>query len=176
MPTPALPDLLQRHAGVIRKVVFAYGRDAADRDELQQEIAVQIWRSHGRFAARSAESTWVYRIALNVAISWFRRERRHRQRADVLDPDALAAPAAHEPSEAVDLLRRSIDAFGPLDRALVLLHLDGHDHAAIAEVLGISVSNVGTRLSRVRQRLREVLAPRLAPEPPAESEPDHGTR
>lgn len=166
MASPQLPDSLRRYAGLIHKVAFAYCRDATDRDEVVQEIAVQLWRARDRYDPRFAESTWVYRIALNVAISWFRRERRHRvARADI-DPDSLVAAAPAEPVGDVERLRRCIDGLGALDRALVLLYLDGNDHAVTADVLGITASNVGTRLNRIKQRLRTALLP-----PP--DHPDH---
>ncbi len=155
MEATPLTDLIRRHAGLIHKVAYAYCRDAADREDVMQEIAVQLWRSHHRYDERYAESTWVYRIALNVAISFHRKERRHREgRVPIEDhPITIDAPQA-EPGEDVRLLLRCIDDLGALDKALVLLHLDGNDHAFIADVLGITVSNVGTKLSRIRAKLR----------------------
>jgi RNA polymerase sigma-70 factor (ECF subfamily) len=159
MDASSFPELLRRHAGLIHRVARVYCRDEADRDDVVQEIAVQLWRSRGRYDRRFRETTWIYRIALNVAISFQRRERRHRERRLADDePEAsliaIAAPQASEPSADVECLLGCIDALGPLDKALVLLYLDGNDHASIAEVLGISVSNVGTKLHRIKERLR----------------------
>lgn len=149
-------DLIQRHAGLVHKIAQAYCRDATDREEVVQEVFVQLWRSRQRYDGRARESTWVYRIALNVAISFHRRERRHRERREPVDVHALPLAAAPElePGEDVQLLLRCIDGLGALERALVLLYLDGNDHASIADVLGISVSNVGTKLGRIKNRLR----------------------
>lgn len=149
--------LLRRHAGLIHKIAYAYCRHAADRDDLVQEVAVQLWRSRERYDRRHRETTWIYRIALNVAISFYRRERRHRERAEPLDDHAITLAAGGDAGESHDqlpLLLRYLDDLGPLDRALVLLYLDGNDHAAIAEVLGISASNVGTKIGRIKERLR----------------------
>jgi RNA polymerase sigma factor (sigma-70 family) len=146
-----LTELLRRHAGLIHKIAWAYCRDATDREDVVQEIAIQLWRSRGRYDERYRHTTWIYRIALNVAISFYRRERRHR--SEPLDEHLIVVEPV-EPSEDVRLLLRCIDELGPLDKALVLLHLDEHDHASIAEVLGISVSNVGTKLARIKERLR----------------------
>jgi len=156
MEVDQLTELLRRNARVIHKVAYAYCRDAADREEVVQEIAVQLWRSAHRYDPRQKETTWVYRIALNVAISFHRRERRHHERrlADDVHAITLAAPAEVEPSAEVQRLLDCIDELAALDKALVLLHLDGNDHASIAEVLGISVSNVGTKLARIKDRLR----------------------
>ena len=148
-------DLIRRNAGLIHKVAYAYCRDAVDRDDVVQEVAAQLWRSRDRYDDRYRETTWIYRIALNVAISFHRRERRHREgRVPIDSPAITIAVAAGEPSEEVRTLLRLIDELGPLERALVLLHLDGNDHASIADVLGISVSNVGTKLGRIKDKLR----------------------
>ena len=154
-----LTALIRRHAGLIHKVAYAYCRNPTDREDVAQEVAVQLWRSAARYDARCKETTWVYRIALNVAISFHRREHRHRERKLDVDVHAitLAAVPTPEPDEHVELLRDCIDGLDPLEKALVLLYLDGNDHASIADVLGISVSNVGTKLGRTKTKLRDAL-------------------
>jgi RNA polymerase sigma factor (sigma-70 family) len=166
MDATRFTELVRRHAGLIHKIARAYCRDAADREDVVQEIAAQLWRARARYDERFGETTWIYRIALNVAISFHRRERRHRERRQPTDAHLItvAAPAAVEPGEDVQLLLRCIDELGALDKALVLLYLDGNDHATTADVLGISVSNVGTKLGRIKDRLRVALEARAHPE------------
>ncbi len=154
MDVAELTALLRRHAGLIHKIAYAYCRNAADREDVVQEIAVQLWRARGGYDARYRETTWIYRIALNVAISFYRRERRHREGSESLEAAAVVAAEPVELAGDVQLLLRFIAELGALDKALVLLYLDDNDHATIAEVLGISVSNVGTKLGRIRDRLR----------------------
>ncbi len=156
MEASQLSDLIRRHARLIHKIAYAYCRDSTDREDVVQEVAVQLWRSCHRYDERFKETTWIYRIALNVAISFHRRERRHRERRLPIDVHAITIAAASEvePGEDVQLLLRCIDDLGALDKALVLLYLDGNEHASIADVLGISVSNVGTKLLRIKDRLR----------------------
>ncbi len=156
MEAPQFTDLIRRHAKLIHKIAGSYCRDAADREDVVQEIAVQLWRSRDRYDERYRQTTWVYRIALNVAISFQRRERRHREGRLSTDEHLITIVAAPEvaPGEDVQLLLRCIDDLGGLDKALVLLYLDGNDHESIADVLGISVSNVGTKLLRIKNRLR----------------------
>ena len=98
----------------------------------------------------------MYRIALNVAISFQRRERRHREKRLSLEEHAVTIAAASEeqPGEEIQVLLACIDELSALDKALVLLYLDGNDHASIADVLGISVGNVGTKLWRIKDKLR----------------------
>ncbi len=148
-------ELFRKHAGMIHRIAYGYCRNPSDREEVLQEVAIELWRSRSRLDSRCREATWVYRVALNVAITHFRRERRHRAQLP-LEQHAIHVVASEEPQPDDDLERMMawIDTLAELDRALVLLHLEGNDHASIAEVLGISVSNVGTRLSRVRLKLR----------------------
>ncbi|MDZ4754752.1 MAG: RNA polymerase sigma factor [Phycisphaerae bacterium] len=160
MDVPQFTDLLRRHARLIHKIAYAYCRDPTDREDIVQEIAVQLWRSRDRYDDRFKETTWIYRIALNVAISFHRRERRHRAGRLPIDLHAITishapgSPDGDAPGEDVQLLLRCVDELTALDRALVLLYLDDNDHVTIADVLGISVSNVGTKLSRIKNRLR----------------------
>jgi len=160
MEAAPFTELVRAHAGLIHRVAYAYCRDATDREDVVQEIAVQLWRARDRYDERYRPTTWIYRIALNVAISFHRRERRHRERRLGIDELPIAVAEVAEPSEEVQLLLRCIDGLGALEKALVLLYLDGSDHASIAEVLGISVSNVGTKLQRIKDRLRVALEAR----------------
>jgi RNA polymerase sigma-70 factor (ECF subfamily) len=155
MTAPSIDDLLQRHRTRIDRVAFAYAKGPADRDEIAQAIAVQLWRALPRLLPDLPESSWVYRIALNVAIAHARSSARRARTLAEADVDDLPTAAAPEPEDDLERLRACLDEFAELDRALVLLWLDGEDHAAIGRVLGLSTTNVGTRLHRLRQRLRE---------------------
>lgn len=152
--------LLEAHQKILYKVAFVYCAQPDDRQDLVQEMIVQLWRSFPRYDPRYRFSTWMYRIAVNTAISFARSSRRRQQPLVPLDAELTAGLlAAPEPDELWEL-RQAIEGLGSLDKALVLLTLEGHPHEVIGEILGISTSNVGTRLSRVRQRLRQELAPR----------------
>lgn len=150
-----LVALITRHRRLIHKVAYAYCRNASDREDLVQEIAIQLWRARDRYDPRYRETTWIYRIALNVAISAYRRGRRHAASL----PLELAMTLTDEaPTGDVALLLACIAELGPLDKALVLLYLDDNDHAQIADVLGTTATNVGTRLGRIKDRLRAAFA------------------
>jgi len=148
-------SFVQRHSGLIQKVAYAYCRNPTDREDVIQEITMRLWRCRDRYDDRFKETTWIYRIAMNAAISFHRRENRHaRGRVSLEDAAITLAAPADESNPDLELLMRCIGDLGALDKALVLLWLDGCDYAAIAEVLGISVSNVGTKLQRVLSKLR----------------------
>ncbi|MFL6195181.1 MAG: RNA polymerase sigma factor [Thermoanaerobaculia bacterium] len=152
--------LLEEHKKILYKVASSYCRNPADRPDLVQEITAQLWRSFDRYDERLRFSTWMYRIALNVAISFYRSEAR-RSRNTVPAEESileLAAGGEPEPDENLRLLQGFIEQLDELDRALILLYLDGNRHDAIAEILGISETNVGTKISRIKARLRRDFA------------------
>lgn len=153
--------LLDAHKGILFKVANTYCPRVEDRNDLIQEISLQVWRSYPRFDGRCKFSTWMYRIALNVAISFHRQERAHRH---LLSGDDhlrdLPAPAeTGPPSEEVRALHRFIDGLDGLNKALVLLYLDERSHAEIAEILGITATNVATKIARIKERIRQGSAP-----------------
>jgi RNA polymerase sigma factor (sigma-70 family) len=167
-PVPPLPrvsdslatdqflDRLDTHRRIVYKVASVYARDVADREDLAQEIIAQLWRAFPQWDAARPFSTWMYRVALNTAITWWRTESRHARRMQPATAHIfeVAAPDAEETDERLAWLHRAIIALPETDRALVLLYLDGHRHNVIAQIMGISESNVSTRLHRLTQRLR----------------------
>jgi RNA polymerase sigma-70 factor (ECF subfamily) len=165
--------LVAEHRGIAFKVANAYAREAEDRKDLIQEIVTQTWRAFPYYDEGRRFSTWMYRIALNVAISR-RRAETTRARHLPSDPSVTleALPGSSgAPDDRIRELYRVIDALDDLHKALVVLYLEGHDQREMAEILGLTETNVATRLSRLRQRLRHDLAPRPAP-----SGGDRGTR
>lgn len=160
-PRARFAALLEQHRGIVLKVARGYCHQHEDRLDLVQEISVQAWAAFEDFdPARARFSTWLYRVALNVAISQWRRQQ-HRHHHTPLDDDLPVVDDGLPPEQrhALRQLELAIHALPPLDRALMLLHLDDHDHRQMAEVLGISIANVSTRLHRVRQQLRTRLNP-----------------
>jgi RNA polymerase sigma factor (sigma-70 family) len=152
--------LLHEHRKIVFKVAGLYSRSAADRDDLAQEISAQLWRSFGAYdQVRSKFSTWMYRIALNVAISQARRERWSQgHRFEPLDTHHLETVGGGEPiveqDERLTALYAFIGQLDPLNRALILLYLEDRSYTDIAEILGISATNVATKISRIKQQLR----------------------
>jgi RNA polymerase sigma factor (sigma-70 family) len=150
--------LLEADRRLLYKVARVYGRSPADREDLIQETVAQLWRAYPRYDQRLRFSTWMYRIALNVAISWQRRERT-RTRHLVPDGEEVLqlAPSPHPVAEdaEVTFLYQCIGRFDDLNRALLMLYLDGLSHQEISSVLGITPTNVATRIGRLKDRLRE---------------------
>lgn len=165
-------SLLSTHERALHKVCWAYAQTPQDREDIFQEIVSELWDSFPRYDPARPFSTWMVRVALNVAIDARRRARRRtRERTDPAALDAQAAGTSRGRDEPLEELRRLLDSLPDADRALLLLHLEGFAHREIADVLGISESNVGTRLSRLRERLR-----RSADEPTHPTHPKEATR
>ncbi len=159
----AIPELQERfqtvvdqHKKILYKVCNSYCRNRDDRDDLAQEIIIQLWRSFGKFDERYQFSTWMYRIALNVAISFYRRENT-RTRYVISDEQHLleAIDEAKDQPEEIRFLYEIIEGLDPLNKALVLLYLDGNNYQEIAEVLGISETNVATKISRLKSKMKQ---------------------
>lgn len=153
-------ELLDRHLGIPIKVAGAYCRDHANREDLVQEIVAQLWRSFARYDGRVAFSTWMYRVALNVAISFYRQETRRTKNVELRDPAALEGlERVHDPgrNEALDTVLEHVNQLDELDRAVMILYLDDEPYAEIASILGISETNVATKISRIKERLRRKL-------------------
>jgi RNA polymerase sigma-70 factor (ECF subfamily) len=150
-------SLLQEHRGIVFKVASLCARRRDDRSDLAQEIAVQLWRSFGSYdPVRAKFSTWMYRVALNVAIS-HARQAAHDARLEPLDAAHLELPGDADvsaPDERLAALYAFIGKLDPLNRALILLYLEDRSHEEIAQVLGISETNVATKIGRIKQKLR----------------------
>lgn len=158
-PQAKFEVLLERHQKIVYKVANTYCRHAEDRRDLVQEISTQLWRAFPRYDKGRSFSTWMYRIALNVAISFARRSR-HREMQPLPSTTSVSGPvevqaATQELEEKVAALHGFIDRLDDLNRALLLLYLEEHSFREIAGVLGISETNVATKISRLKQRIRE---------------------
>ena len=160
---PAFEALLEEHRGIVLKVAAGYARDRDERADLAQEIATQLWRAWPGYDPKQRFSTWMYRIALNVGISHLRGAGRRERVLTPLDEAAheAADPAgdSHETGQQVRMLLALIGTFEPLDRALLLLYLEERSTREMAEILGIGESNVTTKLSRLKRRIRDHFNP-----------------
>ena len=148
---------METHQRALLKVCWAYGSTSHDRDDLLQEMASRLWSAYGRYDPERKFSTWMYRIALNVAIDWSRRQRRLRKETTTLQEAAIidnSDASDKERNEQLADLRELLDQQNEPDRAILFLHLESYTHREIGEVIGLSESNVGTRLSRIKASLR----------------------
>ncbi len=158
-------SVLHDHRRLLYQIIRTYCPDREDWRDLEQEIVLQLWRSFPNYDAQYRLSTWVYRIAFNVTVTDFRKQNRRRQH----ESDRPAEPFFHRlaaperdavTEERREMLYAAIRQLRPADRSVLLLHLDGHNYAHIAEITGLTASNVGTKLNRIRQKLRTKITDR----------------
>jgi RNA polymerase sigma-70 factor (ECF subfamily) len=153
------PDLWFQNGGLILRVARGYTVADEDRQDLAQEILIQMWCSLPRFEGRAKESTWIYRVALNTALAWRRADsRRCRRFTPLLEVEDIPADETErrtrlDNEEALARLYAAIRALPKVDAALVMLHLDGLSYKEMAEVLGITEDYVGVKLNRIRKQL-----------------------
>jgi RNA polymerase sigma factor (sigma-70 family) len=153
------------HRGILFKVCNLYGASHEDREDLAQEILIQLWRSFPGFDGRCAFSTWMYRVALNTAISWLRHDTLRRRHVEPTEERLLISlPAKEAESDELRLLYGLIDYLDPMQKALVMLYLDGNSYQEIAEVLGIMASNVSTRMNRLKNEWKQKIGQSDGPE------------
>jgi len=148
-------DWLASHKGILFKVVHAYAFEHADRQDLFQEIAVQVWHSVNAFRGESSVPTWMYRVALNTAIAWTRKEIRHQRGKQPLAvvEGLLMTASPGRPDPRVEWLYRQIAELKDVDRSVALLLLDGFSYKEIAAIVGITESNVGVKINRIKSAL-----------------------
>ena len=151
-------ELIERHRKIVFKVASTYAWHPDDRDELAQEIAAQLWRAFPGYDSQRSFSTWMYRIALNVAISHVRSSAHQGRHSVPLDETlhdlADENGTDHEADQQVRALHRFIAQLDKFSRALLLLYLEDHSYREIADILGITETNVATKISRLKQRIR----------------------
>ena len=154
-----------QHLALMARVARSYADTEDDCQELIQEILLQVWLSIPRFERKAKPSTWIYRVALNTALAWQRRNVRQRRQFRPLvwamDVATSETEQAHQ-WERIERLYTAIRRLPKADAALVLLYLDHLSYREIAEILGISEVNVGVKLNRVRKALAELMKEEIA--------------
>jgi RNA polymerase sigma-70 factor, ECF subfamily len=147
-------EWLKGHQGLFFKVVRAYAFTPPDQEDLFQEIATQVWRSVPNFRGDAAVSTWIYRVALNAAIAWTRKERKHRDGKQPVDGVDLALLQASPVDDSrVEWLYAQIRGLNEIDRSLTLLLLDGFSYKEMGGMLGITENHVGVKIGRIKAYL-----------------------
>lgn len=145
---------LEGHKALLFKVTSAYAFSEADRDDLFQEISVQVWRSVPNFRAESTVTTWLYRVALNTAIKWVRKEQKHYDGKHSFDNIGyLLHETGKQPDQRLPWLYEEIGKLDKIERSVTLLMLDGFSYREISDILGISDSNVGVKIHRIKKHL-----------------------
>jgi RNA polymerase sigma-70 factor (ECF subfamily) len=154
-------QVITEHQGIILKVCRMYCSDREDSKDLFQEIVLQLWKSYPKFNGTAKISTWMYRLALNIAITRLRKNSR-RPGTSPLGDQHLEFP--DQKSQRIDIeygheLQLAIDSLNKFDKALMLLYLDEKSYKEMAEIMELSETNVGVKIGRIKQKLKEKLKP-----------------
>lgn len=150
-------SIIDAHKGIIYKVANAYCKHEENKQDLIQEIIYQLWKSFENYNPRFKHSTWIYRVALNTSISFYRKNSLRQPNTIVITNHIQNTVASFQ--EEIDpnlaLLQQFIRELKEIDKAIILLFLEEKSHKEIAEILGISSSNVATKIGRIKQILRK---------------------
>lgn len=150
--------VLENHKGILYKIANAYCRDADARKDLVQEMAYHLWKSFGTYNDSYKRSTWIYRIGLNVAISFYRKDRVRKVQTYIITDSILNlkdTEVSAESDQHLLLLQQFISELREMDKAVMLLYLEEKSHREIAEIVGLSESNVGTKINRIKTILTQ---------------------
>jgi RNA polymerase sigma factor (sigma-70 family) len=147
--------IVEANDGIIYKVAKIYTFNKEDEQDLYQEIIYQLWKSFDSFRSDSKISTWMYRIALNTSIAHLTKEKRRGARIPISD-EVLNKPDTIDSSmqEHLDLLHAQIKELDIIEKGIILLYLEGNSYDEISLITGFSPSNVGTRLGRIKQKIK----------------------
>ena len=153
----AFSELIQKNQAIIHKITRVYENGWADREDLFQEICLQLWKSYPNFREEAQFSTWMYRVALNTAISNIRKNKNSLSFETLRDTDRVTDEKSDE-KEKIKLLYGAISKLNRIDKAIVLLWLEEKNYEEIASIMGTSKNNVSVKLVRIKRKLEELVS------------------
>jgi RNA polymerase sigma factor (sigma-70 family) len=154
--------LLNQHQKIVHKVCNLYMDRYSDREDLFQEVTLQAWKAYGNFRGDAKFSTWLYRVALNTAITFFRKEKRQ---PDIYSTDAVPEQREEESSPVEEQVKAMYEAIGELskiDKAIVMLYLEDYSYNEIGDMMGITANNVAVKMNRIKTKLKESTQKQMA--------------
>ena len=156
-------DILEKNIGIIIKISRAYAKSVHDKEDLVNDITLELWKSFGRFKGESKISTWIYRVAINTSMNFNRKRKSDKLYfpADLKqfeNPNWITEPPDSSHSE---ILYQCIDELNQLNKAIIMLYLDGNSHDEISDITGISKTNVGTRISRIKELIKNLATSKI---------------
>lgn len=151
-------DLLEKHKGILYRIVRLYAYNPEDREDLQQDIMVQLWKSYSSFRGESKFSTWMYRVAVNTSITYFKHEKKKPIAYSSENfPEISDSPYDNEKDLQSKAFHEALQTLKPIEKALMFLYLEDLSHREIGENLGISEINARVKLNRVKEKLQTIL-------------------
>lgn len=153
-------NTIRQHNGILHKVCRLYCHSAEDRQDMFQEIVAQVWKSFPGFRQEAKISTWIYRIALNTAISYFRKNQRkiHTVILDTHEMPVISEAEEEKQKERLQLMQQAIDRLSDVEKALIMLYLEDKSYEDMEEILGMSQGNLRVKINRIKEKLRKNIA------------------
>ena len=152
-------SLLERNISIIVKIINIYVYNTQDRKDLMSDIVYELWKSYPKFRGESLVSTWFYRVALNIALK--RKRKRDNNKLlfieDLLTFDCKTIMDTSNDGSDINLLYQCIEELNPINKAIILLHLEDKSNEEISEITGMSRTNISTRLNRIREQLKKCM-------------------
>ena len=147
------------YAAIIIKICRAYTDTQEDFEDYYQEVCLQIWRSKDSFKEQSAWSTWIYRLSLNVCLTFLKKKKNNSQNStsDLL-PDEVLVDSSVFSDESLNQLYNAIKQLSEIDRGVILLYLEEKSYQEIADIIGTNTNNIGVRITRIKERLKKILS------------------
>jgi len=148
---------LNEHQKIIHKVCNLYMQLPEDKEDLFQEVTLQAWKAYHKFRGDAKFSTWLYRVALNTAITFFRKEKRQSFIDSVAEiPDQHISTENKLIEEQTKAMYAAIGELSRIDKAIVMLYLEDYSYAEISDIIGITANNIAVKMNRIKTKLREV--------------------
>ena len=152
----AYTDMINQNQVLIYKIASLYTNNNEDREDLIQEIALQLWKSFDSFQSKSSLSTWLYRVGMNTAIQFLKKEKRQIKKLKLGNEfSTMSNESQNSREDSIQQMLQKIQTLGALEKGIILLYLEEKSHKEIGEIIGISTSNVGTRIQRIKQKLKK---------------------
>jgi RNA polymerase sigma-70 factor (ECF subfamily) len=151
--------VFEDNTGIIIKIARAFTKTSHDREDLINDIALELWKSFERFKGDSKISTWIYRVAINISMNYKRKKKKDSFFSfldDFKKVDSLPWLIEQDNSSESEILYNCIDELNEINKAIILLYLDGNSHDEISEIMGISKTNVGTRIGRIKEQIKNL--------------------
>lgn len=161
MNKEAFIELVEQNQGIIHKVCNMYCDNSQDRSDLFQEVLLQLWRSYANYRGEARISTWMYRVALNTAISGLRKRKRREVEQGITERELelVASGPDREKEEKKKFLYEAIKLLSDIEKAIIMLHLEEHSYEEIATIMGITSNHVGVKINRIKGKLKKILLP-----------------
>jgi len=157
-------NIFQQNIGIVIKISRAYTSNNQDKEDLINDIALELWKSYKKFSGNAKISTWIYRVALNTSMNYKRKKKKDSMFSSLNDfkkEDNFPWLQEQDNSSGLDIIYQCVDELNEINKAIILLYLDGNSHDEISEITGISKTNVGTRIGRIKEQIRHLASTKI---------------